>query len=236
MQYDGDLLIPERYLVAPPQIVRTVGEYLAANGRRSFVVSETQKFGHVTYFFNGNRSGRIDETLERYVEVASDVIPFEQSPRMKAQAITQAAIDAIESGEWDHIRINLANGDMVGHTGDFDATVEAIECVDACVGRLEEAITAAGGVLIVTADHGNADQMYEIDKKTGDYRRTQDGSRLVRTAHSLNPVPCILLTPRGGWTLSPPAEAGLANLAATILNLLGLATPEDYLPGLVEPR
>ncbi|MCB9760015.1 MAG: 2,3-bisphosphoglycerate-independent phosphoglycerate mutase [Alphaproteobacteria bacterium] len=236
MQYDGDEQVPRRFLVDPPAIDRTVGRYLAANGRTTFAVSETQKYGHVTYFFNGNRSGYLDPERERYVCVPSRDQPFEQIPEMEAAAVTDAAIEAIRSGDWDHVRLNLANGDMVGHTGDFDATVRAMEVVDACVARLVTATEAAGGVLLVTADHGNADDMVQRDKKTGAIRRGTSGAPVPRTSHSLNPVPFVLVDPSGRWVLDPPADPGLANVGATLLTLCGLTPPADYRPSLVRPR
>jgi 2,3-bisphosphoglycerate-independent phosphoglycerate mutase len=198
------------------------------------VVSETQKFGHVTYFFNGNRSGLIDPALERYEEVPSDRVPFEQAPAMQAHAITARAVEAVRSGRWDHVRLNLANGDMVGHTGDFAATVAAVETVDACVGELEAAVREAGGVLVVTADHGNADLMVELDGKGRPIE--VDGRRTPRTSHSLNPVPVILVDASGQWDLHVPDGAGIASLGATVLALCGIDRPEGYLPSLVSLR
>ncbi|HJN75885.1 MAG TPA: 2,3-bisphosphoglycerate-independent phosphoglycerate mutase [Myxococcota bacterium] len=221
MEYDGDDKVPRRYLVAPPAIDRTVGEHLAANGRRSFAISETQKFGHVTYFFNGNRSGLLDPELEQYVEIPSDVIPFDQAPEMKARAITARAVEAIR-GDWDHLRLNLANGDMVGHTGDLPATIAAVEVVDECVASLEAAVRERGGVLIVTADHGNADHMLQAD-----------GS--PRTAHSLNPVPYIIVDPRDRWRIAELPCPGLANAGTALLALCGLEPPSDFEPSLVRP-
>jgi len=222
MEYDGDAKVPRRYLVEPPAIDRTVGEYLAANGRRSFAISETQKYGHVTFFFNGNKSGLIDEALEEYVEIPSDNVPFDQLPEMQARAITERAVAAIGNG-WDHVRLNLANGDMVGHTGDLAATVRAVEVIDDCVRQLEEAVAAAGGVLLVTADHGNADDMLQKDGVT------------PRTSHSLNPVPFILVDRRGRWELAPVEGAGLANAGTSLLVLCGLQPPDDFEPALVRP-
>ncbi len=235
MQYDGDEQIPRRYLVEPPAIDRTVGEHLAANGKRTFAISETQKYGHVTYFFNGNKSGYVDEARERYTEVPSDVVPFETAPEMKAQAITDLAVAAIDSGDYDHVRLNLANGDMVGHTGDFEATVTACETLDACLARLEAATLRAGGVLVVTADHGNADQMYELDKKTGGYK-VSGGKRMTRTAHSLNPVPFVVVDAERRWRVVEVEGAGLANIGTSLLALAGLTPPLDYEPPLVAPR
>src|SRR5690606_6327409 len=154
MQYDGDLAIPSRYLVEPPTIDRTVGEYLARNGVSQFACSETQKYGHVTYFWNGNRSGRFDVSLEEYVEIPSDALPFEERPWMQAAEITDRTLAALAAGEAHALRINYANGDMVGHTGVRDAAVLAVEAVDLCVGRLMPIIERLGGALLVTADHG----------------------------------------------------------------------------------
>lgn len=230
MQYDGDLRIPARYLVEPPVIDRTVGERLARAGVRTYAVSETQKFGHVTYFFNGNRSGRIDPALEEYAEIPSDRVPFNEKPAMQADAIVDQAIAALRSGRFDHVRLNLANGDMVGHTGDFAATVSAVETVDRALGRLVDACTAADAVLLVTADHGNADQMVEIEKGRV---VTVDGHPKPRTSHSLNPVPFVVVDPRRAWRLAEVPDAGIASVGGTLLTLFGLPLPDDYLPALV---
>jgi 2,3-bisphosphoglycerate-independent phosphoglycerate mutase len=234
MQYDGDAKLPAAYLVDPPAIDRTVGAYLAAAGVRSFAISETQKFGHVTYFFNGNRSGLIAPAQEVYEEVPSDRVSFDAAPDMKARAITARACEALGSGRFDHVRLNLANGDMVGHTGNFDATVRAVETVDACLSELEAAAKAAGGVLLVTADHGNADEMYELDKKGAPV--LVDGKRKPRTAHSLNPVPFVLADFSGQWALDAEAcrGAGIASIGGTVLALAGIALPNGYLPALVK--
>ncbi|MCK5844844.1 MAG: phosphoglycerate mutase (2,3-diphosphoglycerate-independent), partial [Victivallales bacterium] len=157
MQYDGDLKVPEKYLVAPPTIDRTMGEYLCASDVTQLAISETQKYGHVTYFFNGNRSGMFNKSLETYVEVPSDVIPFEQRPWMKCAEITDKICDAIAGGEYDFIRLNYPNGDMVGHTGVYDAVLVSMGALDLCVARVAKAVEKAGGVLVITADHGNAD-------------------------------------------------------------------------------
>jgi 2,3-bisphosphoglycerate-independent phosphoglycerate mutase len=233
MQYDGDLKLPTEFLVPPPSIDRTVGEYLAANGVRTFACSETQKYGHVTYFYNGNRSGYVDEALERYLEVPSDNVPFDERPWMKAAEISDAAEQAIASGDYDVVRLNYANGDMVGHTGDLEATRIALEVVDRQVARLERAVRAADGVLLITADHGNADEMYSR-AKGGDVKRAPDGDPLPRTSHTTHPVPLIVFDPRGELSLvAELPEAGIANLGATVIELCGLSAPEGYLPGLV---
>ncbi|MEW6515232.1 MAG: 2,3-bisphosphoglycerate-independent phosphoglycerate mutase [Pseudomonadota bacterium] len=222
LQYDGDLKLPKRFLVAPPAIRDTSSEWFARSGIRQFACSETQKFGHVTYFWNGNRSGKLDG--ETWQEVPSDVVPYEQRPWMKAAEITDAMIAALQSGQYQTLRCNFANGDMVGHTGNFRAATMAIEAVDLALGRLLAAVDAAGGVALVTADHGNADEMFELDKKTGQPKTNKDGSFKAKTAHTLNPVPLILYdnVTGGKLALKQTETAGLSNIAATTANLLGL--------------
>ncbi len=234
MQYDGDLGIPSRYLVAPPAIDRTLGEYLAKNGVAQFACSETQKYGHVTYFWNGNRSGQFDAALEEYVEIPSDLSPFEERPWMKAAEITDATIDALLRGKARALRINYANGDMVGHTGVREAAILAVEAVDLSIGRLIPVIERLNGALIVTADHGNADEMYERGKD-GSIARAADGRPRAKTSHTLNPVPFYLYAPgaKGLSLREDLREAGLANIAATVLELLGFTPPEDYEPSLL---
>ena len=234
MQYDGDLCVPEKYLVSPPQIDRTMSEYLSNTGVKQFAISETQKFGHVTYFFNGNNSGKFE--TETWQEIPSDVCPFEDAPRMKADEITDAVIHAIENGGYRFIRLNYPNGDMVGHTGVFDAVKVAVEAVDEGVGRLMEAVKKAGGIMVCSADHGNSDDMCELDKKTGKLKLDDEGKPRPKTAHSLNPVPAIIYDPTGvaNTRLAPVQEAGIANLAATCIALLGYRPPGDYTPSLVE--
>lgn len=226
LQYDGDELIPEHYLVNPPEIDATMGEYICATGLKSFAVSETQKFGHVTFFWNGNRSGYLDESLETYIEIPSDNIEFDQAPAMKAREITDATIKLIKSGDYAFGRINLANGDMVGHTGNLAAAITAIEVVDECVGRLVEAIREQEGVLIFTADHGNADIMFT----------EQNGVRTAKTSHTLNPVPFAIFDPhaQGEYAIKTMQGAGLSNIAATTLNLMGYAAPSNYDASLIE--
>jgi 2,3-bisphosphoglycerate-independent phosphoglycerate mutase len=230
MEYDGDLHVPKQYLVSPPSIDRTMGEYLVKTGVHQLAISETQKFGHVTYFFNGNRTGKFDEALEDYLEVPSDVVPFEQRPWMKAAEIADEVIKAIEAGKHDFIRLNFANGDMVGHTGVFQAVVCALEAVDISLGRIKKAVEKAGGVLIVTADHGNSDDMYEHNKKSGDVIIKENGDPKAKTSHSLNPVPCIIFDPAGQGEYDTKLKEGLgiSSLAATSIELLGYLPPEDY--------
>jgi 2,3-bisphosphoglycerate-independent phosphoglycerate mutase len=227
MEYDGDAHIPPNFLVQPPAIDRVVTEYLCAEGIKSFAVSETQKYGHVTYFWNGNRSGYIDERLEKYVEIPSDRIEFDKAPQMKAKEITDTAIALLKSGNYKFGRLNFPNGDMVGHTGNMQATIAAVETVDKYLGELLAIAKELRGIAVVTADHGNADQMFTIDKK---------GAKSVKTAHSLNPVPFIIDDSlyRGEYRMANIKEKGLSNIAATLLNLLGYEKPGDYDPSLIE--
>jgi len=222
LQYDGDLQLPKRFLVTPPAIKDTSGEWFSKAGLTQFACSETQKFGHVTYFWNGNRSNKFEG--ETWQEVPSDVVPFEQRPWMKSAEITDAMIAAVQSGQYKLLRCNFANGDMVGHTGNFRAATMAVEAVDLALARLLPAIAAAGGVALITADHGNADEMYELDKKTKQPSLNTDGSYKAKTAHTLNPVPLILFdkVTGGQLGLKRVATAGLSNIAATVANLAGL--------------
>jgi 2,3-bisphosphoglycerate-independent phosphoglycerate mutase len=228
LQYDGDLKLPARFLVSPPAIQNTLGEGLSGSGLQQFACSETQKFGHVTYFWNGNRSGRFPG--ETWQEIPSDIIPFEQRPWMKSAEIADAMIAALRSGQYRFLRCNFANGDMVGHTGNFRAATLAIEAVDLALERLLPAIDAAGGVALITADHGNADEMFELDKKTGQAQLNDKGGYKAKTAHTLNPVPLILYNPviEGQLGLKPLNPAGLSNIAATVANLLGLEKHPDW--------
>ncbi|MEZ4356540.1 MAG: 2,3-bisphosphoglycerate-independent phosphoglycerate mutase [Myxococcota bacterium] len=240
MEYDGDLKLPSRYLVAPPAIDRTLGEYLARNGLPQLAISETQKFGHVTYFWNGNRSGAFDPAVETYVEIPSDVRPFEERPWMKAAEITDRLIDELRTGRYRHARVNYANGDMVGHTGHREAAIQAVAAVDLQLARLLPVIEALQGALLVTADHGNADCMLELDKKTGEPSRDAAGALRPKTSHTLNPVPIHLFAPSVDLALDTTTRRGrapgLANLASTVLELMGFAAPEDYEPSLIAPR
>jgi 2,3-bisphosphoglycerate-independent phosphoglycerate mutase len=235
MQYDGDLGIPKNYLVTPPAIDRTMGEFLAATGIHQLAISETQKYGHVTYFFNGNRADKFNEALEDYVEIKSDVCPFENAPRMKADEITAAVVKAIESGKYEFIRLNYPNGDMVGHTGVFSAVTIAVQAVDEGLGKLKAAVEKVNGIMVISADHGNADDMYEHDK-TGAVKYGKDGKPNAKTAHSLNPVPAIVYDPSGTAhaRLSAAKDLGISSLAGTCIKLLGYEPPADYTPSIVE--
>ena len=230
LEYDGDLHIPSNYLVNPPEITNTMGEYLANTGISQLAISETQKYGHVTYFWNGNKSGKFDEKLETYIEVPSDVVPFEQRPWMKCAEITDKLIECLESGKYNCLRVNFPNGDMVGHTGNILATRCSMEALDLQLKRILEVVDKLQGIALITADHGNADEMYELDKK-GAPKTNKDGSYKAKTSHTLNPVPFIIYDNFYGDKYQVKADEGafgLSNVAATAVNFLGYKAPEMW--------
>jgi 2,3-bisphosphoglycerate-independent phosphoglycerate mutase len=189
----------------------------------------------VTYFFNGNRSEKFSESLEEYVEITSDLVPYEQRPWMKGAEITEVILESINNRKHDFIRVNYPNGDMVGHTGDLLAVEISVETVDLCLGRLIEAINQSNGILIVTADHGNADEMYEVGKD-GQLKLDAAGNPKPKTSHTLNPVPCYVYDPAGTANLKLVSleSPGVSSLAATAITCLGFEPPEDYEPSIVE--
>ncbi len=238
LEYDGDLHIPSRYLVNPPEITNTMGEYLTDTGISILAISETQKYGHVTYFWNGNKSGKFSDELETYIEIPSDVVPFEQRPWMKCAEITDKLIECLESGKYQCLRVNFPNGDMVGHTGNFLATECSMEALDLQLARILKAIDRLGGIAVITADHGNADEMYETDKK-GAVKVGSDGSMKSKTSHTLNPVPCYIYDRSGRDDYKVKADSGsfgLSNVAATVVNLLGYEAPEMWDESIIEAK
>ncbi|XP_059668185.1 2,3-bisphosphoglycerate-independent phosphoglycerate mutase [Cornus florida] len=237
LEYDGELKLPSHYLVSPPEIDRTSGEYLVHNGVRTFACSETVKFGHVTFFWNGNRSGYFNPEMEEYVEIPSDSgITFNVQPKMKALEIGEKARDVILSRKFHQVRVNIPNSDMVGHTGDVKATVVACKAADEAVKMILDAIEQVGGIYVVTADHGNAEDMVKRNKK-GEPALDKNGNVQILTSHTLQPVPIAI----GGPGLAPGVRfrkdvptGGLANVAATVINLHGFEAPSDYEPTLIE--
>ena len=237
LEYDGDLHIPSRFLVNPPEITNTMTEYLCSVGVRELAISETQKYGHVTYFWNGNKSGKFSEELETYIEIPSDVVPFEQRPWMKCAEITDKLIECLKSGEYKYLRVNFPNGDMVGHTGSFLATECSMEALDLQLARILKVVDELHGAAIITADHGNADEMYEIDKKTKAPKAGKDGSFKAKTSHTLNPVPCIIydnFTADKYTVKTDRVDLGLSSVAATTVNLLGYEAPSIWDETLVD--
>ncbi|MDF2532805.1 MAG: hypothetical protein K0Q65_2386 [Clostridia bacterium] len=218
LQYDGDLNLPNNYLVSPPEIRNTLSELLTKHKIRQYAISETQKYGHVTYFWNGNKSGKFDETLEDYFEIPSDRVSFDERPWMKAAEVTDKLIEALRSGKYDFLRVNYPNGDMVGHTGSFNSTRIAVETVDLCLTRLIKVIDEMDAILVVTADHGNADEMFE---------KVKSGTAKAKTSHTLNPVPFIIYDKKQKHELKV-GSFGLANVAATIATLLDISYPMEW--------
>ena len=235
MQYDGDTLVPKRYLVEPPAIERTMGEYLMRNQVSQLAISETHKYGHVTYFWNGNRSGMFDSALETYIEIPSDAHSLEERPWMQAAEITDRLIAELASGRHQFARVNYANGDMVGHTGALQATVVAVQVLDLQLARLRAAVQRLGGALVVTADHGNADEMFQHGKDGQVVRDSETGAPVVKTSHTVNPVPFMIHDAhrQDRYTVVPGNQAGIANVTATCLELLGYQAPEGLLPSLL---
>ena len=237
MEYDGDLNIPPLFLVSPPAISRTLSEYLVHNGVNQLAVAETQKFGHVTYFWNGNNSVPFDAALEDWIEVPSDNVSFDKKPEMKAHEVCEEVVKDLETKVHKFIRVNFANGDMVGHTGSLEAAVQAMEVVDECMGRIEAAVKESGATMVVTADHGNLDMMWQVDRGTGLTKLDGDGNPVIKTSHTLSAVPwCLVGADANRFRINTSVGApGLANIATTLLTLLGFKAPSDYLPSLVEP-
>jgi len=228
-QYDQDNQIPPDYLVGTPVVEEPFGKRILELGLKQFRLSETQKFAHVTFFYNGGYREPLDPLQEIYHFIASDKIPsFAERPAMKAPGISKKAVEFINSGEYQYGLINFANADMVGHTGDFQATVRAVEAVDAALDNIVRAIDAVNGLLVITADHGNADEMLISN---------QNGTLEISTKHSLNPVPFLIYDPlyNGDYRLKPFGQDynnNLSNIAATNFLLLGQAVPDDLAPSL----
>ena len=238
LEYDGDLHIPSKYLVNPPEISNTMGEYLANTSVAQYAISETQKYGHVTYFWNGNKSGKFSEELETYVEIPSDVVPFEQRPWMKCAEITDELISALREGKYTYYRVNFPNGDMVGHTGSLAATRCSMEALDLQLARILKVVDELGGVALITADHGNADEMYEMDKKTKQPKADKNGNFKAKTSHTLNPVPCIIYDNTDAKNFysvkADNGNFGLSNVAATMVNLMGYKAPEMWNESIID--
>ena len=214
-----------------------MSEFLVNHGYRQLAISETQKFGHVTYFWNGNRSGKFSDELEEYVEIPSDVVPFEQRPWMKCAEITDVLIDKLRSGNFDFLRVNFPNGDMVGHTGSFIATKVSMEALDLCLARILKVVDEMNGIAIITADHGNADEMLELDK-SGNAKTDKNGHAKVKTSHTLNPVPCFFYDNSNNdkYDVIKEDGYGLANFAATVVTLMGEDAPDYWYKSMVKVK
>ena len=220
-EYNEDLHVPQYTLVASPSFRRPLGYQLADAGLKQYAISETVKFGHITYYFNGNSYDKPANEVEE--EVPSYTEPFNTRPWMKSAEITDKLVAAIESGEYDFLRINYPGGDMVGHFGELEPTITAMESIDICIKRIVEAVNKLGGITVITADHGNAEELID---ETGNQK----------TSHTTNPVPFIIVdeSAKKGSYRFKKGEFGLANVAATIADLLGVEKSEVWLPSMIE--
>lgn len=246
MQYDGDAGIPARFLVSPPSISRTVGEYVVKNGLKRYSVSETQKYGHVTYFYNGNRAAKFDENKEKYTCIPSYREREHTRPWMRAAEISDEILKELDDFKPDLMVINYANGDMVGHTGHMVAARLGMECVDLCLARVVPQIVKRGGVVVITADHGNCDIMADVGKDGKPKPGNQPEGWRAMVSHTKQPVPCVFtgagideyeIDESARWGNDPNCERpGIVNLASTVLNLLGFEAPEDFTPALLKVK
>jgi len=234
MVYDEDRNLPALQIMEPTRVNNPFGKRILDLGIRQFRLAETQKFPHVTFFFNGGQREPLDPAMEDYFLIPSDKgITFADAPVMKACKIADKAVDLIDSGEYGFGLINFANADMVGHCGRIEPAIAAVEAVDTAIGRIVAALEATGGCALITADHGNAEEMV-VHTGHGDEPCTR---------HSINPVPCILFDPQydGSYHLRQTQAGedidmipGLSHLAATLFVMLGLNSPEDMNPSLIE--
>ncbi|GIQ86640.1 phosphoglycerate mutase, 2,3-bisphosphoglycerate-independent [Kipferlia bialata] len=225
LEYDSEAGIPKTYLCPPPSITRVLSEYLCAAEKKCYAIAETHKYGHVTYFFNGNRSGYINEEIESYNQIVSEPNEMiEGHPEMMAEEVTVDLVAAIESGKWDFVRVNYANPDMVGHTGNFDSEVRCVKFLDQCMKRVLAAVEKMGGVLMLTADHGNGEEM--MDKKGK-----------PKTSHTTGAVPFAIFDPKYQNEYKVDTTGietpGIASIASVTMNLLGYKQPEFYEPSVV---
>lgn len=207
-EYSKEFDIPVAF---PPERLENVfGEYIARLGLRQLRLAETEKYAHVTFFFNGGRE-QVFEGEERILVPSPKVNTYDLKPEMSAPEVTDALVDAIKSGKYDAIICNYANSDMVGHTGNFTAAVAAIEALDRCLGRVVEALRQVGGEMLITADHGNAEQMEDLENDQ------------PHTAHTQNPVPLLYV----GRAAQLDNHGALCDIAPTLLTLMGLAVPSE---------
>ena len=245
MLYDGDNAIPQHHLITAPGFFNATAEILVANGVKMFAISETAKFGHVTYFADGNRSNVKEEYTYRQV-IGDPAEQYVSHPEMKASEITQQVLEWIDSGQFQFGRINFANPDMIGHTGNWEAVVACVRNLSTQLELIFKALEKAGGIAVVFADHGNADEMVRRDKKGNLEKR--EGVLVPHMSHTLAKVPVLVYDPTGQQQFKfdcsdvvPAAQkgdvpgAGLFNMAATCMNLMGYEAPDFYYPSLIKP-
>lgn len=224
LEYDSDNHIPVNYLAQPPEIENTLEEFLVKKGKSTYSISETQKFGHITKYFNGNHVNKFNEELQTFVEISSLEIPFEQQPQMMAVEIKNNLINAIKSNKYDFLRCNLANGDMIGHTGNYEIVCKALEVVKKCVEEIIEVANEFEYNLIVLADHGNSEEMATL----------KNGKWIAKTSHTTNKVPLNIFTNKP-FSLKQ-GEFGLANIAKTITDLMCLEGESIWEESVLQPK
>lgn len=221
-QYDKKKNLPKHYFIDPPEVDDPLSKYLCDEKIQQFAIAETHKYGHITYFWNGNKEGYVCEDYEKYIEIKSDPSEMiEKNPNMKALEVKNKLIEVLETKNYKFLRANWANGDMVGHTGNINSAIIAAETVDECVKQVVEKVIELSGIAIVTADHGNLEQMGEGQE----------------TAHSLNPVMFAIIDSKYNkeYQIDKTIESpGLGNVAATILNLLGYKKPSSFMNSLIK--
>lgn len=219
-EYNSDTHVPEHRLIEPVKISDTLNTFLGSRHIPQLAIAETVKFGHITYYFNGNSYEKA--LLEDHFEIPSDTLPFNSRPWMKSAETGDKVIEAIQSKDYKFIRVNFAAGDMVGHFGELEPTIAAIEAIDIQLGRIADAVDKAGGMLLITADHGNAEELVD---ETG----------TPKTSHTTNPVPCIFYdNSENEYSLRHFEDAGLSNIAATVATLLGQEDlPDSWRPPLI---
>jgi 2,3-bisphosphoglycerate-independent phosphoglycerate mutase len=220
--YNEDLHVPEHVLVESPSFKNPLAFQLAKQGVRQYAISETAKFGHITYYFNGNShqvpEGEVEEEVKSYTE------PYNTRPWMRSAEITDKLVEAIESGKYDFLRVNYPGGDMVGHFGEVEPTITAMEAIDISIKRIIEAVNKLGGVTVITADHGNAEELMEDGKP--------------KTSHTTNLVPCIIVddTENAQKYQLAQGDFGLANISSTIAMLLNKEPDAEWLPAIIEEK
>ncbi len=222
-EYNSDTHVPEHRLIEPVEIHNTLHEFLGNHGVSQLAIAEAVKFGHITYYFDGNSYDKYDN--EEQINIPSDTKPFDERPWMKAVEITDTLLDKIAN--YKFVRVNFAGGDMVGHSGNLEATITAMEAIDIQLARIAKKVDELGGMMIITADHGNAEELVDAEGET-------------KTSHTTNLVPCIFYDNtenRGKYELNRMHDAGLTNIAATIANLLGFSKselPESWRESLIK--
>jgi len=220
-EYNEDLHVPEHVLVGSPVFRHTLSQHLSECGLKQYAISETVKFGHITYYFNGNSyivpEGEVEEEVDSYLE------PFNTRPWMKSAEITDKLVEAIRSNQYKVLRINYPGGDMVGHFAEMEPTINAMESIDISIKRIVEEVNKLGGITVITADHGNAEEL-------------ADENGTPKTSHTTNRVPCIFVDNTSNADKYQLAEGdfGLANIASTITLLAGKEPDPEWLPPIID--